>query len=710
MRTIRLYAVRSFMSLACSFAATCVSAAFLAVTTFLFARGLAGADGTIASVPVLWAVAATITLPCLASFATMRLIADDRQSGRIDLVLSAPICERDYVLGRFLGAFVYVMLVLSVYLLVPIAVLPRFATDQSVVALSLLDFMPAMSGLTLVSLLSCSIGVLASSSFSLAAISCAASVVALVLLPQAIYRAAFAWSPSVRAHFPLFPVEMYLADMAAGLFSFSVISFAVLFAAWGLFTAVKSVASTRFVGRGAVGLKMSTALVVLLGMVFAVMAFTCAVRFDFAFEWPVRSRAPGFSARTRSILADTHGETRATCFLSRRDPAWRGVSLLLRGLENAARDAAGTRLAVNFADPRWDLSTAVRLTRVGIKEGSVVFERGRRRIVVPAAEADESACASALLRLSLPTGRETIYWTVGHGEFSFDSYDPVSGMSTLARTLRSDGYEIKGFDTAAATSVPDDCGVLVVAGARTSFSSAETALVDAYLQRGGRMFVLVSSMAREAGVAGLMTGWGVSTLPFTVVSPRTLDGADLVATSFGEHAITFPLRGTAVVFQGAVPLKAVDVQGGEKTQFTPLVSTDATAWGESDITRRPWSFDADLEPGGPLVLAAAVERGVGKRRDIAVKPTRIVVVGDAAFAVDGALVSRANANRDLFRNAIAWLAGLDAATASAKPVDVLATGMDRKAHMNFVTVAVVVLPCLMLIVGGVLSLRRRLRA
>ena len=77
MRTIRLYAVRSFMSLACSFAATCVSVAFLAVTTFLFARGLAGADGTIASVPVLWAVAATITLPCLASFATMRLIADD---------------------------------------------------------------------------------------------------------------------------------------------------------------------------------------------------------------------------------------------------------------------------------------------------------------------------------------------------------------------------------------------------------------------------------------------------------------------------------------------------------------------------------------------------------------------------------------------------------------------------------------------------------
>ena len=224
------------------------------------------------------------------------------------------------------------------------------------------------------------------------------------------------------------------------------------------------------------------------------------------------------------------------------------------------------------------------------------------------------------------------------------------------------------------------------------------------------MFVLVSPMSREAGVAGLMAGWGVRTLPFTVVSPRTLDGADLVATAFGEHAITLPLRGTAVVFQGAVPLTPVDVQGGEKTVFTPLVSTDASAWGESDMSRRPWSFDADLEPGGPLVLAAAVERGVGKHKDIALKPTRIVVAGDASFAVDGALVSRANANRDLFRNAIAWLAGLDAVTAPAKPVNVLATGMDRKARMKFMVLSVLMLPCLLATVGGLLSLRRRFLA
>ncbi len=709
MRTIRLYLARTLSVLSFSFASICGTTLFLAVTSFIFARSLAAAEGTVASVPVLWATSACVTLPCLAAFATMRLLSDDRQSGRLELILSAPVCERDYVMGRFFGAFLYMVLVLAVYMLVPLAILPACASGQTVSSLSFLDFLPALAGLSLQAMFACAVGIFASSCFSLAAVSCAASIGVLVLLPQAIYRTAFAWSPSVRARFPVFPGEMHLADAAMGLFSFSSIAFIILFSAWAVFSAVKAVAATRFAGRGAIGLKLSTITVVLLGAVFALLSYACAVRLDFAMEWPLNSRALEFSARTRSILADTHGETRATCFLSRRDPLWRGVSRLLRGLEIAARDAAGMRLVVDFADPRWDLSTAVRLTRAGVTEGSIVFERGRRRIVMPVADADESACASALLRLSLPAGRETVYWTVGHGEFAFDSYDPIEGMSTLARALRRDGYELKKFAMADATSVPNDCGVLVVAGARTAFSTAEISLVDAYLRRGGRLFVLVSPSSRDAGVSHLIAGWGVRAMPFTVVSPRTLDGSNLVATDFGEHDITRPLRGTAVVFQGAVPLEAVDI-GGEKTQFTPLVRTDASAWGESDVVHRPWTLDAALEPSGPLVVAAAIEQGAGQRKDIALKPTRIVVIGDAAFAVDGALVSRANANRDLFRNSLAWLAGLDAATASARSADVLATGMDRSSGARFIVFAVFALPSFLFILGSVFVLRRRLKA
>ncbi len=709
MRTLRLYALRTLHALTSSFLASFAVSLFVAVSSFLFARALARAEGNVASAAVLWAVSASTTLPCLAALTTMRLVADDRQSGRLDLLLTAPIYERDYLMGRYVGAFMHLALALLAYLVVPLVLLPMWASGPSVAALSLAELLPACVGLLLQAAFGCAAGLLASACLAQSAMAGAVAVVFAVLLPRAAYQALFAWSPLVRARFPIFPFEAHLEDAAIGLFTFSSMAFFVLLSAWAIFAAVKAIAATRLVGRGRIGLKLSTALVVALGLVFAVLAFLCAVRLDFTLEWPLKGHAMGFSARTRSILADTQGETRATCFLSRGDPAWRGTARLLRGLETAARDAAGTRLSVDFADPRWDLATAVRLTRLGVKEGSVVFERGRRRIVVPVADADESACASALLRLSLPAGRETIYWTVGHGEMSFDSYDPVSGMSILARSLRRDGYEIKPLAPAEAPAIPDDCGVLVVAGARTPFSAAELTRIDSYLRRGGRLFVLASASTRTAGVASMLAGWGVRMLPFTAVSPRTLDGSDLIASAFGGHDVVRPLTGVAVVFHDAVPLAAVESAGGEKTTFTPLVSTDDAAWGESDIAQRPWTRDATTEPSGPLILAAAIERGAGRRKDIALKPTRIVVVGDAAFAVDGALASRANANRDFFRNALAWLAGLDASTAPGTPVNVLVSGMDRDARIRFAWTAALGWPVLLLLPTVFLWMRRRIR-
>ena len=84
------------------------------------------------------------------------------------------------------------------------------------------------------------------------------------------------------------------------------------------------------------------------------------------------------------------------------------------------------------------------------------------------------------------------------------------------------------------------------------------------------------------------------------------------------------------------------------------------------------------------------------------------MVGDASFAVDGALTTRANANADFMRNSLAWLAGLDAMTASGTPVNVLNTRMDRLARKRFVVCAAVCLPLLLLLPGLLLAWRRRL--
>ena len=143
-----------------------------------------------------------------------------------------------------------------------------------------------------------------------------------------------------------------------------------------------------------------------------------------------------------------------------------------------------------------------------------------------------------------------------------------------------------------------------------------------------------------------------------------------------------------MLFEAPVPLAPSAAAQAEGTSFTELVRTDEAAWGESEPATRPWTRDATTEPAGPLAIAVALERGAGVARDVALRPTRIVVVGDATFVANGALAQRANANRDVFLNSLAWL------------------GMDRARWMRFGVAGAVVLPLVVLALGLVAAFRR----
>ena len=192
-----------------------------------------------------------------------------------------------------------------------------------------------------------------------------------------------------------------------------------------------------------------------------------------------------------------------------------------------------------------------------------------------------------------------------------------------------------------------------------------------------------------------------------MVSPRTQTGSDIVARDFSDHPVMRPLAGGTAVFSAPVPLAAGPAAQTEGTSFTELVRSDASSWGESEPDVRPWLRDATSEPAGPLALAVALERGGGVAKEVALRPSRLVVLGDAAFVSNGARTLRANANGDIFLNALAWLAGLDALTAPRAPGNAVETGMDRGGWMRFGLFAAVGLPGCVLLLGSFVFLRRR---
>jgi hypothetical protein len=176
--------------------------------------------------------------------------------------------------------------------------------------------------------------------------------------------------------------------------------------------------------------------------------------------------------------------------------------------------------------------------------------------------------------------------------------------------------------------------------------------------------------------------------PVVDVPDGTVDGANMVVSEFADHAVSSPLQGAAVVFApGSVRYRVPQVP---------------------DVNAHGFSV-ASICPAAGGAFAVSAEKGSMLKSDLAIRPARIVAIGDPSFFSNGTLSSRANANRDLFLNAVAWLSGLDVSGAVGVADNVLSVRMDRTRRMRFLTYSSVIYPLLAALPAMVAIRRRRRR-
>lgn len=460
-------------------------------------------------------------------------------------------------------------------------------------------------------------------------------------------------------------------------------------------------------------------LAVLLGAVFCFLIIAIGFWFNFTWEIPVGG-VRVVSQRTRDILANTQGRITITCFMDRRSALARPVARLLRGISAASRGVAGAEIDLEYVDPRWDMHRSAQLIARGISENSLEFEYQRRRVVIPLEETysgdkkegfrGERVCASAISRLALPHQQLKICWLRGHSEARFDDYDEFRGFSGIAHDLKRDGFRLEGLTLAGLREIPADCSVLIVAGARRELAQSEVNLLERYLERGGALLYMVATGARS-GCEELLKTWGIEVSEHTVVSGRTLTGNDIVISGFSDHPITRNLVNSSVVFGLTTCLKVLDLSGEDQSVDLPrsmkLLESDAEAWGESHPEIRPRRYDPVTDLAGPVTVAGVAERGGRLSQDVGYKPTRLCVFGDVDFVMNRALSGRANANRDLFMNAVGWLAGVRMGSSSSVGGDAtLTTGFDRSDWILSMVWAVLIIPMAVLALFWIVSARR----
>jgi hypothetical protein len=461
----------------------------------------------------------------------------------------------------------------------------------------------------------------------------------------------------------------------------------------------------------------------LLAVALTVMVNLLTLRLGLSHESQLAADHP-ISGRTRTILTHAQGPLKAICFFDHNHPLFRPVGRLLRGFKVVA-ESSGTEMEVSYVDPRRDLAAAAALTAASVPPNALVFEGKGRRIVVPAMDLattnvtgaivfrGEAVSAAAIARLGR-AGSSVVYWIKGHGEGDPADYDTQIGFSEIAREIRHEGFDLRVLEMWSSHGVPADADALIIAGPHRALAPEELAWVETYLTRGGRLLYLVNP-GTASGLEGALDRWGVRVSPWTAVSHETLSGHDTLIKRYGDHPITRSLTNSSTLFLGSRCLYPVNdtnaVAVADRPHYTALAFTGPDGWGAGAAETLPRSFDPHEDQPGPVSVAVAVERGgqqVGL--DIAMHPTRLVVVGESAFVANSMLTTRSCANRDFFINALNWLTDIDSGTGVSDGGDAaLWIGLDRRSWLVFTLLAAGAAPLVVALIGALVMMRRRAR-
>ncbi len=438
------------------------------------------------------------------------------------------------------------------------------------------------------------------------------------------------------------------------------------------------------------------------------------------------SNAYRLSAQTERLLNELPGPVDVYVIFHARSDMRRQVESLVR--EYTYRSPL---IRVEFIDPDRHLARAEEMARrfnITAANTVVVHYEGRHHHLaatdfieydyrdtparVPVASAQfrgEQILSSALYRVtqsSLPT----VYFLTGHGERQFDNFDPVAGFSGIGQYMRNAHVRLEYLQLGEQRTIPDDAAVLVVAGPTRRLPQSKQNLVHAYLDQGGRALWLIDSMT-ETGLEPFFERWNVQLGRGIVIEPHRSRSGELFITAYGRHPVTNRVLGKTSIFYNPRPVEPASVADensvdqADKPHVTVLATSSAAGWVKRDPHSAPVRFNPAVDRQGPIPVAVAVERGPVPGIDVQIRPTRMVVFGNASFVSNGGLTG---GDKDLFMGALDWLLDQEEMMyIDTREVQEAILVLDRKATRVLMWWTMGALPVAVLLLGLFVRIRRR---
>ncbi|MEO1591487.1 MAG: Gldg family protein [Cyanobacteria bacterium J06632_22] len=348
----------------------------------------------------------------------------------------------------------------------------------------------------------------------------------------------------------------------------------------------------------------------------------------------------------------------------------------------------------------------------------------------------------------------TVYFLQGHGEYPIDG--SATGFAQAALALEDENFTVEALDLADTQAVPSDAAAIVIAGPQQALFGPEQRLLANYLTAGGGVLLLVDPQI-QTGLEPLLSDWGVTLDDRLIVDTSNrgqivgLGPAAPLVTEYGSHPITLEFDGGRSFYPLARPVRLEEKPG---VRAEPLLLTDPQSFAEPVSETGQLDVDTEASPGGPFNIGVALDQPsavpdaaptpepddaepdvaepdvaepdvaepeadpveaaetepepappaeTAKRSD----ESRLVVIGNAAFATDGLFDQQLNG--DVFLNTVSWLSQVDNPTLSIRPKDPTNRRivMTVQQQVLVLVLAGLVIPAMGIVGAGVTWWRRR---
>jgi gliding motility-associatede transport system auxiliary component len=373
-------------------------------------------------------------------------------------------------------------------------------------------------------------------------------------------------------------------------------------------------------------------------------------RFDFTASG-IFTLAP----QTKKIVSNLPREVTLTAFFQGESPIKADFKNLMDGYLDLSN-----KVALTFVDP--DKNPAI-VKQYGITTyGTVVLESGKQETKVQ--NPKEESITNAILKVTRDE-KKKIYFLEGHGERDPDNTEAL-GYSAAKQALERDGFAVEKLLLLKTANVPGDADALVIAGPEKPLLPEEQKALEAFLQKGGSILLLVDPQAKT-GMEDFLSRWGIGLREDIVIDPMSkLFGGDYAAPVVSQYMIHDITRNFSLPTIFPV-LRSVTAKKMDGLKVDELLQTGANSWAELDFSGKKVKFDEGVDQKGPVTIAVIAskktdpeknpppnEDGTQNDKKDSPKQGNLMVLGDSDFANN--TYFNFSGNGDFFLNTASWLA------------------------------------------------------